>query len=358
MRTIAALLAGLLFTTLVRADQAPDPAVKAAIEKGLKRIETGVANYPKHRQCFSCHHQAMAVFSMTSAGQRGFTVDSELLKKVTDFSLKSFRNKELIAKGRGVGGDSFSVVYALHTFAAVERPYDDTMAALVEYLLVKQRNDGAWPIPAFGDRPPTMGSHFTPTGLALFALKKYGPSKDAPDAEELQKRIDAAFAKGRDWLLANKPVATEDKVFHLRGLVYAGVEAKQIEAARDLLLKDQLADGSWAQLADMAGDAYATATALVALRQAGLDTSHEAYKKGVTYLLESQKEDGAWIVETRSRPLQLFFDNGDPGGKSQFISFAATNWAVLALLETVPMAAARDKVPAAHQMRSSWPFRQ
>jgi hypothetical protein len=34
--------------------------------------------------------------------------------------------------------------------------------------------------------------------------------------------------------------------------------------------------------------------------------------------------------------LQLFFDNGDPGGKSQFISFAATGWAVLALLEQFP----------------------
>jgi len=60
--------------------------------------------------------------------------------------------------------------------------------------------------------------------------------------------------------------------------------------------------------------------------------------------LDTQKEDGAWIVQTRARPLQLFFDNGDPGGKSQFISFAATNWAVLALLETVPPAGSgRDK---------------
>jgi N-acyl-D-amino-acid deacylase len=68
---------------------------------------------------------------------------------------------------------------------------------------------------------------------------------------------------------------------------------------------------------------------------------HESYQKGIKYLLDSQKEDGAWIVTTRSRPLQVFFDNGDPGGKSQFISFAATNWAVLALLETIPPAVSR-----------------
>jgi N-acyl-D-amino-acid deacylase len=336
VRTITALVTGLVFATSARADDAPNPAVKAAVEKGLKRIEAGVTNYPRHRGCFSCHHQAMAVFSMTAARQRGLTVDAELLKKQVDFSLRSFRHKALIASGRGVGGDSTSVAYALHTFAAAGHPYDDTTAALVEYLLVRQRKDGAWPIPAFGDRPPTMGSLFTNTGLALLGLKKYGPPRDAPGALELQRRIDAAFSKGRAWLLANKPVSTEDKVFHLHGLVYAGVVAEDVAGARAQLLKDQRPDGSWAQLAEMSGDAYATGTALVALRKAGLGVSHEAYQKGVKYLLDTQREDGAWVVQTRSRPLQRFFDNGDPGGKSQFISFAATNWAVLALLETIP----------------------
>ena len=332
--SILALVLAFLTPSLHADDSAA--SVKAAIEKGLRRIEHGVANYSKHRQCFSCHHQAMAVFSMTSAQERGFTVDAELLKKVIDFSLRSFRHKALIAKGHGVGGDSVSVVYALHTFAAVERPYDDTMGALVEYLLVKQRKDGAWPIPAHGDRPPTMGSLFTNTGLALFALKKYSPPQHAPGAADLQKRIDTAFNKGRAWLLGNQPTTTEDKVFRLRGLVYAGADKKEIEEARDLLLREQLKDGSWAQLPNREGDAYATGTVLTALRTAGLSTADAAYQKGVDYLLKTQKEDGSWIVQTRSRRLQVFFDNGDPGGQSQFISFAATSWAVMSLLELYP----------------------
>jgi N-acyl-D-amino-acid deacylase len=329
MRTIAALLS-VLAVTAARADEAP--AVKTAVEKAVKRIETGITNYPKHRQCFSCHHQAMAVFSLTAAKERGFAVDDDLLKTQITFSLKTFRNKSQIAKGHGVGGESTSVVYALQTFAAAQHPRDETTDALVEYLLVRQHKDGSWPVPAFGDRPPTMGSLFTNVGLAMSVLKQYGPDKDAEGAEDLQKRIDAALDKGRGWLQANEPASTEDKVFHLWGLIDAGVEA----AARERLLKEQCKDGSWAQLPDRDGDAYATATVLVALRKAGLDAGHEAYQKGVKYLLDTQKEDGAWIVPTRSKPLQPFFDNGDPGGKSQFISFAATGWAVLALLETVP----------------------
>jgi N-acyl-D-amino-acid deacylase len=217
----------------------------------------------------------------------------------------------------------------------------------VEYLLVRQHKDGSWPVPAFGDRPPTMGSLFTNVGLAISVLKHYGPAsreRERPEGEEdLQKRIDAALDKARAWLKANEPASTEDKVFHLRGLVDAGFEAKDVQAARERLLKEQHKNGSWAQLPDREGDAYATGTVLVALRKAGLDVSHEAYQKGVKYLLDSQKEDGAWIVQTRSKPLQPFFDNGDPGGKSQFISFAATGWAVLALLETVPVVAADGK---------------
>ena len=335
MRAIVSALVMLALTPALRAETAPE-AVKTAIEKGLRRIEQGVINYPKHRQCFSCHHQAMAVLTMTAAQERGFTVDAELLKKVTDFSLRSFRNKALIAKGQGVGGDSVGVVYALHAFAAVEHHYDDTTAAMVRYLLVKQRKDGAWPVPLGGNRPPTMGSLFTQTGLALFALKEYRPPDDVKEAKDLQDQVDAALLRGREWLRANKPASTEDRVFHLRGLVDGEVEKQEIEAARTLLVQEQREDGGWAQLSHMESDAYATGTALTALRAAGLPVTDAAYRKGVAYLLKTQNADGSWVVQTRSRPLQLFFDNGDTGGKSQFISFAATGWAVLALLEQVP----------------------
>src|SRR5262249_20901689 len=143
-------------------------------------------------------------------------------------------------------------------------------------------------------------------------------------------------AKAGDWLLRSKPVSTEDKVWYLRALVVIGAEQERIEAARDVLMGEQRTDGGWAQLPHMNSDAYATGTALLALRTSGVGPNDPTYRKGVAYLLRTQRPDGAWVVETRSPPLQKFFDNGDPGGKSQFISFAATGWATLALLEAVP----------------------
>jgi hypothetical protein len=76
--------------------------------------------------------------------------------------------------------------------------------------------------------------------------------------------------------------------------VDSGADADAIRSAREALLAEQRADGSWAQLANMSGDAYATATALTTLSRAGLDAKHEAYRKGVKYLLNTQNEDGSW----------------------------------------------------------------
>jgi N-acyl-D-amino-acid deacylase len=334
MKTLVILLGCFTLPALALAQEPGDARIKEAIHKGLERIKAGVTNYPKHRDCFSCHHQAMAVLTLTTARKRGFPVQDDLLRSILAFSLKTFENRSAIAKGKGVGGGNNSAVYALQTFAAAGHPHDKTMAALVEYLLARQRKEGHWT--ASFQRPPTMGSSFTNTGLAIAMLKKYAPPKDYKGAAQTQKRIDAALAKGRAWLLTSKPVSTEDRVFHLRGLVEAGCAKNVVDPARAALLKEQRADGSWSQLAGKDGDAYATGTVLAALRHAGLEATHDVYKKGIRYLLNTQRKDGSWVVQTRARPLQRYFDNGDAGGRSQFISYAATGWAVIALLETMP----------------------
>jgi hypothetical protein len=103
------------------------------------------------------------------------------------------------------------------------------------------------------------------------------------------------------------------------------------------LLRTQRGDGGWGQLDDMTSDAYATATVLVALHQAGgVPTTDKVYQRGVAWLLKNQRADGTWLVHTRSKPIQKYFESGFPHGKHQFISMAATGWAVTALALTLP----------------------
>ena len=104
------------------------------------------------------------------------------------------------------------------------------------------------------------------------------------------------------------------------------------DAARELLAT-QRADGGWTQLDErQLTDAYATGEALVALRESGaVEATDPAYRKGVEYLLRTQIADGSWFVESRSEPIQAAFASGFPYGPHQWVSAAATGWAVTAL---------------------------
>jgi len=328
---LVTLLLGVVPTNRSEAAAPPDP-VGMSLTRGLSRLREGAANYVTNRQCFSCHHQALTIHAFQAARDRGFHVPEQALADQVAFTLATFvPRKAQLTRGQGSPGGNTMVGYALFTLLGARHSADETTAALLEYLLVRQREDGSWP--ALAPRPPTEGSRFTNAALALQALRAYGLDGVLPRAQ--RERVEVAFARCKRWLESHQPTTTEDRAFHLRGLVTVGASSREIQAAREKLLGEQQPDGSWAQVPGRKGDAYATATVLLALRQAGVKVEDSAYHKGVRYLLGSQTEQGAWIVSTRSVPVQKFFDNGDPGDRSQFISFAATGWAVLALLETV-----------------------
>jgi len=93
------------------------------------------------------------------------------------------------------------------------------------------------------------------------------------------------------------------------------------------------ADGGWSQLAGANSDAYATGMVLVALRWGiGLPVSDPTYKSGIEYLLKTQEADGSWFVTKRAAAANAYFESGFPHGKFQFISYAGSCWATMALM--------------------------
>jgi N-acyl-D-amino-acid deacylase len=326
---IGFLAAGLVSAVVARsAMPAEAPDVRPAIARGLSRVQRGAASYVTHQECFSCHHQALPIMTCALARRRGVPIDEAGLQAQVDFTLNYFApNTDEIRRGLGVQGANDTAGYALEAFAAAGKAPDENTDALAEFLLKRQLPDGSWIVSA--DRPPLEGSAFTSTSLAVAGLRLYAPAKRAGELPAVRERATA-------WLRKRKPVDTEDLVYQMRGFAAVDDRAGLEEASRTLRAQ-QRPDGGWAQLASLKSDAYATGQALIALNElAGVPPDDAAYRKGVAFLLQTQQADGSWIVQKRAKPVQVFFDNGDPGGKSQFISFAATNLATMALLRTLP----------------------
>jgi N-acyl-D-amino-acid deacylase len=331
--TLASLLAFAL-TAEVNAQEEtstrPDGTrMRAAIKKSLPLLEQAAAGSADQRKCFMCHGQALPVMAASEARLRGFAIDEQNFARQLEHTTKHLkRGQKDYLKGKGQGGRVDMAGYALWTLEAGGRAGDDVTDAVAEYILQADVDRGYWQHTS--NRPPSEASDFTTTYLALRALTAFAP-------DDQQQRTSQRVALAADWLREHKPADVEDRVFQLRAMSYAGLdEESQRPFAHDLLAL-QNDDGGWAQKSDLASDAYATGSALVALLRTGhLTPSSESYRRGVTFLLDSQQQDGSWHVVSRSKPFQKHFESGFPHGKDQFISTSATGWATIALLLGLP----------------------
>jgi N-acyl-D-amino-acid deacylase len=300
--------------------------LRSAVERAIPLLEAGMRGSAEERTCFTCHNQAVPIFALSEAQQRGFAIDAEnFARQVQHTHAHLERGREGYSQGRGQGGQVVTAGYALWALDASGRQPDETTSAVTHYLLDHQTAMNHWE--HRGSRPPSSGSDFTATYVALRGLADFGTA-------EQQAAIEARRATVRDWLVDTPPQDTEDRVFRLRSLAYYDDPELLRQAADDLVAR-QRDDGGWAQLDDLASDAYATGTVLVALIRYG-EVDREVIRRGLSYLLDTQLKDGSWHVVTRAKPFQAYFESGFPHGADQFISMAATGWATLALTLSLP----------------------
>ena len=328
---LAMLFAATVFPKSIRADESTlsTDRLRAAISKALPTLEAGSIGSANKRQCFTCHSQAVPVFAFVEAKRQGFSVDEENLKRQLQHTYDHLkRGLANYRQGKGQGGDVLTAGYALWTLDEGNWPVDEVTEAVSHYLLETQLELRHWR--HRGSRPPTSGSDFTATYVALRALNHFGTEDQQEQIAERRKLV-------AEWLASAAPAETEDHVFRLSSLKYVDCDPNLIETASAALLKTQREDGGWGQKADMSSDAYATSTALSALlRDGNIPSSNKFIRKGIDFLLSTQRDDGTWQVTTRAKPVQEYFESDFPHGKDQFISIAATAWSTLALLQALP----------------------
>ena len=308
-----------------------DNTARAAITRALPLLQTSSKLFYERGGCVACHHNLQTAFAVKEARRRSFAVDEALdrhERETLAHDVDVWR-EHAVQGVTAPGGAATTTGYLLMAIATQGYAPDHGSDLQARLLRIQQRADGRWQSPV---RPPIEYSEFTATAVSLRGLQLYGGDN--------RPASDAAVARGARWLEASKPLSHEDRVFRLAGLTWADNPKKIRDEAMRELLSTQRADGGWAQTEWRSSDAYATGSALFALNTAGLSTRSRAYKRGVKYLLGTQLEDGTWYVRSRTLATQAYFESGFPHGADQYISAAATNWAVLALLYSLPDARA------------------
>jgi hypothetical protein len=306
-------------------------AIHGAVARALPLIRKGGAGHMAHRTCFACHNQAIPIFALMTARSRGLRVDGKEIQKHLHF-IAAFLdgNRANYQKGLGQGGQVETAGYALWALDRGGWKPDATTAAVAEYLLLRDKDRDHWRVTS--NRPPSEASDFTATFVAIRGLQAFATAAQKPRCAQRLRTV-------RGWLAKTPTNDTEDRVFRLWGLTAVVADGSIVRAATRDLIKSQRPDGGWAQVAALQSDAYATGSALVALRRAaGLDAEGPAYQRGVQFLLKTQLQDGTWHVGSRSKPFQTYFESGFPHGKDQFISLSASSWAAAALALALPPA--------------------
>ena len=302
--------------------------VRAAVSKALPTLEAGSKGSADKRQCFTCHSQAIPVFALVEAKRLGFSVDEDNLNRQMKHTYEHLkRGLANYRLGKGQGGDILTAGYALWTLDEGDWQKDEVSEAVSSYLLNTQTELRHWR--HRGIRPPTSGSDFTATYVALRSLHHFGTDEQAEQISARQRQVG-------EWLGSTPLNETEDFVFKLSSLQYVNSGPQAVEEAASALLNLQREDGGWGQKEDMSSDAYSTGSALTALlRDGNVPSTNSSIQKGIEYLLANQLDNGTWHVVTRAKPVQEYFESDFPHGKDQFISIAATAWSTLALLHTL-----------------------
>jgi ankyrin repeat protein len=309
---------------LPTAVSSPRPA-RAAMEIALSRLQAAGPPFYNRTKCISCHNQSLPSVAVKLAEAKGVRVDRALASHPTRATLEVWaRSRESMMLGNcSVFGFLGNVSYGLFGLAEERVPPNPVTDAVTLCLSGLQKPDGSW---EGGDtRPPLSARNpIVYTALALRGLSAYAPPGRPHETT-------ARTARALEFLRRSTPAETQDEVFKLLGLIWARGTAKEISDQTKRLLALQHEDGGWSQLDTMPADAYATGQVLYALQLAGVAASSAPYRKGTQYLLRTQLEDGSWYVRSRAIGFQPYVDSGFPHGPDQFISAAATAWAVMAL---------------------------
>jgi len=317
--------------------------VQQAVDRAIKYVQAESADWLKTRKCAACHHAPLPLWALSEAERQGYAIDKDFLAGTFE-SLLGSKDKLLSSKifpnpadppdprpqGRGLNMGLPMLAVAARSLPSLNEGQKQSLKLVAEEIVKKQQADGSWEFFATLRRPPINESQTTDAAWIILALQGE-TGEGAPKAQR------EALSKAMAWLdTAKRRDLHQDKVLRLLLGLRSGKPREALQPTIDELLALQRADGGWSQtVPDPRSDAFATGQTLYVLALAGLTAEQPAIKRGVDFLVATQKPDGSWPMLSRSTP------DGSPGSAKLLtpITCAASSWATLGLARLVPKSA-------------------
>ena len=324
--------------------------VHQTVDRAIRYLQTESAAWLKTRKCAACHHVPMPLWALSEAERQGYAIDKKFLADTTE-SLLGSRDKLMASKifpnpadppdprpqGRGLNMGLPFLAVAAQSLSSLKKGQKQSLKLIAEEIVKKQQPDGSWEFFATRRRPPINESQTTDAAWIIMALE----GQTGPDAPKSQR---SAVSKAIAWLdAAKRSDLHQDKVLKVLMGVRSAKPRKTMQTTIDELLALQRADGGWSQtVPELKSDAFATGQTLYVLSLAGFTAKRPEIKRGIDFLVATQKPDGSWPMISRSTP------DGSPGSSKLLtpITCAASSWATLGLARLAPKGKAASKADA------------
>src|SRR5271166_676944 len=350
--SLAWVLLGLCLSRPTLADEptsiprATTQQVQQTVDRAIGYLQTESAAWLNTRKCAACHHVPMPLWALSEAKRQGYTIDKKFVADTTE-SLLGSKDKLMASKifpnpadkpdprpsGRGLNMGLPFLAVAAQSLPSLTEGQKQSLKLIAEEIVKKQQPDGSWEFFATLRRPPINESQTTDAAWIIMALE----GDTGPDTPESQR---AALSKAIAWLDAAKlSDIHQDKALKVLMGVRSGKPRKAMQTTMDELFALQRADGGWSQtVPELKSDAFATGQTLYVLSLAGFTAELPEIKRGMDFLVATQKPDGSWPMISRSTP------DGSPGSSKLLtpITCAASSWATLGLARLAP----KEKSPA------------
>ena len=322
---IAAIALGGILGAQVK-KEAADPAVTAAIGRGVGFLVKEVPKWKVEHPCYSCHNNGDAARALLVAQSKGFDIGTSLDDTINFLKQPAAWEQNKTRDGSGDDKMLARVQFA-SALAVAERhgkASSTELEAAAKLLVADQQLDGSWTLDQSKSiaSPATYGTIIA-TWSARTTLIASGMQPDNFTIVQTDK-----YFRG----LAPENVI--DSAATLLGLDLASdVMAENLRRnCLSILRQGQSPEGGWGPYATAAPQVFDTAMTVLALSMLDVEPRlarsayrpeelKEAIAKGKAYLVKQQRADGSWPETTRPANQESY---------AQRIS--TTGWAMLALL--------------------------